>query len=104
MAIFTIGAYLPMNRVRSAPAMFPSLPEPSAMPCPECGESVARAEREQHVCDEARLLEYRMFQLRGELEGLEDEIGSLLESPHGRFAAWLAENERRGGAGSAPAG
>jgi hypothetical protein len=70
--------------------------ESSHMPCAECGASVAVAEREAHACDAQRLLEYRLFQLRDEVAGLEDGLRGYLDSPQGRFAQWLAERERRG--------
>jgi hypothetical protein len=66
----------------------------SHMPCPECGASVAHAEADTHVCEPERLVDYRMFQLRGELELFEGAFGAYLDSPHGRFARWLAEYER----------
>ena len=69
--------------------------ESSHMPCAECGASVAVAEREAHACDAQRLLEYRLFQLRDEVAGLEDGLRGYLDSPQGRFAQWLAERERR---------
>ncbi|HET6624251.1 MAG TPA: hypothetical protein VFG70_06935 [Gaiellaceae bacterium] len=72
--------------------------ESSHMPCAECGASVAAAEREAHACDPQRLLEYRLFHLRDEVAGLEEGLRGYLDSPHGRFAQWLAERERRGGA------
>jgi hypothetical protein len=65
------------------------------MPCAECGASVAVSERDAHDCDPARLLEYRMFQLRGEVSGFEERLRGYLDSPHGRFAQWLAERQRR---------
>ena len=67
----------------------------SHMPCTECGASVAVAMRNGHVCDPERLLDYRMFQLRDEVVGLEDGLRGYLDSPHGRFAQWLAERDRR---------
>ena len=72
--------------------------ESSHMPCAECGASVALAQRETHACDPQRLLEYRLFQLRDEVAGLEDDLRGYLDSPQGRFAQWLAERERRGDA------
>jgi len=65
------------------------------MPCEECGESLAAEERSAHACDPERRLEYRLFQLRGEVAGFEDSLRAYLESPHGRFAQWLAERARR---------
>lgn len=65
------------------------------MPCAECGASVRSGEHELHACEPERLLEYRLFQLRGEVAAFDDSLGSYLDSPHGRFAQWLAERERR---------
>jgi len=67
----------------------------SYMPCTECGTSVAIAERDEHVCDRERLLDYWMFQLCGEVNAFEDELQGYLETPHGRFAQWLAERDRQ---------
>jgi hypothetical protein len=66
----------------------------SYMPCTECGTSVAAAERDEHVCDPERLLDYRMFQLRDEVAGFYDRLREYLDSAHGRFEQWLAERER----------
>jgi hypothetical protein len=67
----------------------------SFMPCTECGTSVAAAERDEHVCEPERLLDYRMFHLREEVTGFENGLRLFLDSAHGRFAQWLAERERR---------
>jgi hypothetical protein len=66
----------------------------SFMPCTECGSSVAAAERDEHVCDPERLLDFRMFQLRDEVAGLEVGFRGFLDSAQGRFEQWLAERER----------
>lgn len=65
------------------------------MPCPECGESVERTEREGHVCERERWLDYRLFQLREEVEAFEAELGAFLETPRGRFELFYAERARR---------
>jgi hypothetical protein len=65
------------------------------MPCAECGASVRSGERERHTCDPERRLEYRIFQLRGEVATFDDGLSDFLDSPQGRFAQWLAERERR---------
>lgn len=70
-------------------------PQPQHLPCPDCGAAVERAERDDHVCDPDRLLDYRMFQLRAEIEAVDDEFTAYLESPRGRFDAWCAERDRR---------
>jgi hypothetical protein len=66
------------------------------MPCAECGASVARDESGEHVCDPERLLDFCLFQLRDEIERLDEEVATYLESPQGRFEAWEAERRRRG--------
>jgi hypothetical protein len=68
--------------------------EPRHMPCDECGESVARDERDGHVCDPERRLEYVLFQLRDEVGSFDGQLEAYLRSPHGRFDAWLAARER----------
>jgi hypothetical protein len=66
----------------------------SHMPCDQCGASLAVADRDAHTCDPERALEYRMFQLRGEVSGFEEGLSGYLDSPQGRFSQWLAERER----------
>ena len=68
--------------------------EPAFMPCDQCGASVARTIRERHVCDDTRLLEFRLFQLRAEIGAFDDQLSGYLASPAGRFAAFLAERDR----------
>ena len=65
------------------------------MPCAECGASIPESERDGHSCDPKRLLEFRLLQLRDEVEGFDDSLREYLASPHGRFAQWLAERERK---------
>ena len=65
------------------------------MPCTECGASVRVRELESHTCDPERRLEYRIFQMRDEVAGLDLSLGAYLETPEGKFAQWLAERERR---------
>jgi hypothetical protein len=64
------------------------------MPCTECGESVACAEAERHVCDPARRLDFRFFQLREERETFDELLTAYLESPRGQFEAWYAAQHR----------
>jgi hypothetical protein len=66
------------------------------MPCSECGASVARDESDEHVCDPEQLLDFCVFQLRDEIERLDEEVATYLETPQGRFEAWDAERTRRG--------
>jgi hypothetical protein len=64
-------------------------------PCEACGASVAKAEREGHVCDPERRLDYQLVQQREELAGLEDEYRAYLATPNGMFELWWAERSRR---------
>jgi hypothetical protein len=65
------------------------------MPCPECGASVERAEADAHVCDGERLLDFRLFQLREEIVAFDAQFAAWFASARGRFAAWVAERDRR---------
>ncbi len=76
--------------------MFPPLPQPRHMPCPDCGESVAADARIEHLCDNERWLTYQLFQLRDEIAAFDEQLGAYLVSPRGRFALWDAERRRRG--------
>jgi hypothetical protein len=64
------------------------------MPCLQCGASLDRR-ADAHECDRERWLDYQLFQLRDQLEGLEDELGQYLASPQGRFELYYAERQRR---------
>jgi hypothetical protein len=75
--------------------VFGSFPQSRYMPCPECGASVGRAEAAAHVCDGERLLDFRLFQLREEMAAFDAQLTAWLASARGRFAAWLAERDRR---------
>ena len=73
------------------------------MPCTQCGASVALAESDEHVCDGERLLDFRLFQLRGEIDAFDDQLSAWLRTAAGRFATWIAERDRRTGLGGPPA-
>jgi len=74
--------------------MFGAWPESAQMPCPECGASLSRAASGEHVCDDERRLEFRLFQLRGEIASFDEQLSAWLATTRGRFAAWLAERDR----------
>ena len=69
-------------------------PQPNHLPCPECGASVARAAHGSHECDDERRLDFVVFQLREEVGLFDNELAAWLETPAGRFAAWLAAHSR----------
>lgn len=75
--------------------MFGFFPQSRYMPCPECGASVDRVEAGAHACDAEQLLEFRLFQLREEIAAFDAQLAAWLASVRGRFAAWLAERDRR---------
>ena len=68
--------------------------EANYMPCGECGASLARGERDEHMCDRERWVTYQVFQRREEIERFDDELAAFLESPRGRFELWYAERKR----------
>ena len=76
--------------------MFGMFPQSSHMPCTECGASIERASAAGHVCDQDRLLEFRLFQLRDEIAAFDEQLAAWLATAAGRFAAWIAEQDRRG--------
>jgi hypothetical protein len=75
-------------------AMFGFLPQPTYMPCDECGASLREDGRGEHVCSDQRRLEYQLCQLGSEVEAFDDQLAAYLESPRGRFELWYAERER----------
>jgi hypothetical protein len=77
--------------------MFGAYPESAHMPCPECGVSLQRHGGAEHVCDEQRLLEFRLFQLRDEIASFDAQLSEWLASARGRFATWIAERDRLAG-------
>lgn len=80
--------------------MFGMFPQPSHMPCTECGASVERAAAAAHVCDGERVLDFRLFQLREEIAAFDAQLAAWLATARGRFAAWIAERDRRPGEAS----
>jgi hypothetical protein len=70
-------------------------PQSRFMPCTECGASVERSAADAHVCDAEQLLDFRLHQLRNEIAAFDAQLAEWLESARGRFAAWLAERDRR---------
>lgn len=63
------------------------------MPCPECGESVAKGSEAAHSCDPARLVEYRMFKAAPGIKRLEEDLRKWLATTEGKFIQWLAKRD-----------
>jgi hypothetical protein len=80
-----------MNVARQMAFAFPT---PAHMPCPDCGASVPVAAEPQHVCDEDRILDYRIVRLGPEIAQFDDDLAAWLETPEGRFARFIAEYDR----------
>lgn len=75
--------------------MSSAFPHPKHMPCPNCGASIpVQDPTAAHVCHDDRRLDFQLAELREEIEGLERDLAAWLETPHGRFAAWLAKRTR----------
>jgi hypothetical protein len=68
-------------------------PQPHFLACPDCGQSVPRA-TDGHACDDELRLDFRLFQLRGEIASFDVQLTTWLYSPAGRFAAWLVQRDR----------
>jgi len=64
------------------------------LPCPDCGDSVARSELAAHVCREERRCDYVAFQVGVEVAVFEEELACYLASPRGRFELYYAARER----------
>ena len=76
--------------------MFAFFNEHHFVACEDCGATMARAEREKHVCDEEKRLERELVRVvEAEVGGFEAELGDYLHSPEGRFQVWYAERQRR---------
>ncbi len=76
------------------PQMSLAFPTPDHMPCPDCGESLPVKGDGEHVCDESRKLDFRIVELRPEIDRFDGDLEQWLDTPHGRFARWLAEHDR----------
>lgn len=61
------------------------------LPCPGCGESLAREAVDAHRCSREREVEFQMFHLRHDLAAFEDRFRAYLRTPEGRFETWQAE-------------
>jgi hypothetical protein len=71
-----------------------AFPTPDHMPCPDCGASVPVANETEHICEAERLLDFRLVELRDEIDSFDAEYAAWLETPGGRFACFVAERYR----------
>jgi hypothetical protein len=67
------------------------------MPCVQCGESLEGWEFDSHQCRQARLLDYQMFGLRGDIAGFDALLRGYLLTTTGCFEVWLAARQVRTG-------
>jgi hypothetical protein len=65
--------------------------------CPECGVAVqaARLASDAHDCPPERRIAHQMLRAGLGLERLEHDLARWLETPRGRFAAFLARRSAR---------
>jgi hypothetical protein len=82
------------SRARRRSLVFGVSPESRFTPCVECGAWVPHGATEEHVCDGERVLDFRVFQLRGEVAAFDAQLAAWLSTARGRFAAWIAERDR----------
>jgi hypothetical protein len=68
-------------------------PTPSLLPCPDCGAAIS-IDGDEHVCDEERRRWHQLFLVNAEVEELDDELRTYLDSPQGCFELYYAERER----------
>jgi hypothetical protein len=66
------------------------------MPCGTCGESLDRFAAPTHRCDPGRRAEFQMLARRAGVAAFEDRLHQHLDTPAGRFEAWLAAHQVRG--------
>jgi hypothetical protein len=74
--------------------MYGVFPESRFTPCLECGAQVPVDAVDDHTCDSERVLDFRIFQLRGEIAAFDAQLALWLSTARGRFAAWIAERDR----------
>ena len=74
--------------------MFAFFAHSQYIPCSECGASLAGEDRDEHVCDGERKVDFQMFRLRGGIALFELDLREFLETPVGRFEAFYAERQR----------
>jgi hypothetical protein len=78
-------------RINSGGIPFASFPQSRFQPCPRCGASVESARLREHTCTDERLF---AISIGAESARFEAEFAAWLDSPHGRFLAWLAQRDR----------
>ena len=74
--------------------MFAFFAHSQYIPCSECGASLAGEDRDDHVCDGDRRIDFQMFRLRGGIARFELDLAEFLKTPGGRFEAFYAERQR----------
>jgi hypothetical protein len=69
-------------------------PQPTFLPCPECGAALRHEELDDHVCEEERRLDHQLALLRHGIASFEHDLDAYLSSPRGAFEVWCAERDR----------
>lgn len=71
------------------------------IPCADCGEAIPRDTTGTHACDPQRRVEFQMAAMQHKVDTIDHDLESYLSTNEGRFEAWLAAREVRGGQRSA---
>lgn len=66
------------------------------LPCKECGKFLSSEQRARHACSPDDTVVHQVTRARVQLTILEDELARFLQTPHGRFALFLAKRPPRG--------
>ena len=69
-------------------------PQSQYTPCPDCGAPVPVEDESDHRCERQRYVEYQMLLLRLQISAFEQQFHDWLRTPHGRFAAYYAAQQR----------
>jgi hypothetical protein len=63
--------------------------------CAGCGLILQRCQLDGHECEREKWIAHQVACARPEIEGIDLELASYLESARGRFDLWYAERARR---------
>jgi hypothetical protein len=62
--------------------------------CPGCGVILPRERASEHDCEHDKWVAYQVGCFRSEIERIDVELSSYLQTSRGRFEAWYAERTR----------
>lgn len=71
-----------------------AFPQPGLVACAKCGAHYWRWEAAAHECEEERLIEFVIANLRPLIAAFEFDFAAWCETKHGRFELFYAETRR----------